>query len=867
MDTISVEQAADSLQCAVSKVYRLIHTQQLPATKVNRYWVIQKQAFKDFLCTELLSQAQDLLNKAQYNPAIQTLTLLLHHFPKSTEALFEMGRAHLLSQNTNKALYYFKSALKTKYDDLGSHVALGHLYSELLDSENALLHFKQAAKIAPRTPSLLYNTALSYQALGDCVNAETYFQKALQNGYTPAKVQHARGHNFIEQKLYKMAAQTFEKALELEPENPNIAGSMAHVSSLLGDHQSAVRWYTKAVKSPKLKALYAQLAKAHEALQHFSEAIEAYQKHLKYFPYATDSYFQLGKLYLQTAQESRALQPLKKAQELAPKHLPIHLSLAKTQYHLEMHEASLKTYKTALEFCSDAQQQAQIRYGQALNYWALKDYQNAMVVSLKALNHAPESLEPHYILASAYQALGLYEKAIKSYQVLLKAQPKHPELQYGLGMAYFHHGDLDSAMRVFESGLKATPSADFNNALGLVYQEQNQYLKAFKYFQQALAHSPQNLYATYNMALTYMEQQQFDKALKWYKKTLALNPQHSEAHLNLGFTYDNLGNLPKAIASYQKALMTAPENMSLYFILGLAYSRSGDIEQAIDTYEKALDFAKEDPSELYYYMGLAYIQDPDYTEQAIWAFQLALEHSQENFFLDAAYHLGTLYLQKGLADPAIECFRQMIINDLGASKAYLSLAQAYQLKNNPKRSQKYCRMALKIAPLDPGVLYQVGVIYFRFHWWMEALDTFKKALDLAPEHAGSLNYMGSIYRKMDAPLKAIHYFKQALIQDSHYCQAYLNLSYLYFDQEDQRKALYYSQKAIECDSESADVYYWLGFLQYNGENWQECIKALNEALEIAPDHKKTLKLLPMAKKEWIRAKNTKKPRFKIAGLF
>ncbi|HEY9839950.1 MAG TPA: helix-turn-helix domain-containing protein, partial [Candidatus Obscuribacterales bacterium] len=93
MDVISVEQAADYLQCAASRIYRLIHNQQLSATKINRYWYICQKSLRQFCWHEMLAKGEELLAAEDYAAASQVFDVLIRHFPERIEGYLYSARA------------------------------------------------------------------------------------------------------------------------------------------------------------------------------------------------------------------------------------------------------------------------------------------------------------------------------------------------------------------------------------------------------------------------------------------------------------------------------------------------------------------------------------------------------------------------------------------------------------------------------------------------------------------------------------------------------------------------------------------------------------------------------------------------------
>ncbi|XP_025422484.1 cell division cycle protein 16 homolog [Sipha flava] len=94
------------------------------------------------------------------------------------------------------------------------------------------------------------------------------------------------------------------------------------------------------------------------------------------------------------------------------------------------------------------------------------------------------------------------------------------------------------------------------------------------------------------------------------------------------------------------------------------------------------------------------------------------------------------------------------------------------LTNNIMMAQKYLKEALEMAPNDPFVLHELGVIAFQSHRYKEAESRFLEALErikqikqpiISNKWESLYNNLGHVYRKLQQYDKALEYHKQALV--------------------------------------------------------------------------------------------------------
>ena len=207
--------------------------------------------------------------------------------------------------------------------------------------------------------------------------------------------------------------------------------------------------------------------------------------------------------------------------------------------------------------------------------------------------------------------------------------------------------------------------------LGLAFKQIGRGAEALEPMQKAAALSPTDADAHNNLGIILMGMGRLDEAETSYRRALEIKPDFAVAHNNLGLTLKDLGRLDEAAASFRRALEIKPDYADAHYNLGNILCDLGDIAQAIAVYQKILTI------------------DP------------------QNFGMEAAVSLATLYYLDG----SIERCRNMLevsrpINAASGSAheyartywGYLnSLLADYQEHNGEKHQRK-----------DLDALYVVG---------------------------------------------------------------------------------------------------------------------------------------------------------------
>ncbi|XP_070538544.1 cell division cycle protein 16 homolog [Ptychodera flava] len=158
-------------------------------------------------------------------------------------------------------------------------------------------------------------------------------------------------------------------------------------------------------------------------------------------------------------------------------------------------------------------------------------------------------------------------------------------------------------------------------------------------------------------------------------------------------------------------------------------------------------------------------------------FELARRYFSKSATLDRNYGpawlaFGHAFAAEGEHDQATAAYFSASQIMRGCHLPMLYIGLEYGLTNNPKLAEKFFKQALSIAPEDPFVLHEMGVVAYHNHDWKTAFRYFSDALRIV-QVIGSeimtekweplLNNLGHVCRKMGNYDEALEYHQQALV--------------------------------------------------------------------------------------------------------
>jgi tetratricopeptide (TPR) repeat protein len=86
-----------------------------------------------------------------------------------------------------------------------------------------------------------------------------------------------------------------------------------------------------------------------------------------------------------------------------------------------------------------------------------KDYDAAIALFHRALEHVPEAVETYNNLATTYLNMEDFERAIEMYERLTEMEPDRWIFYYNLGIAYYLSGQFEEAIKTLETAVSLEP--------------------------------------------------------------------------------------------------------------------------------------------------------------------------------------------------------------------------------------------------------------------------------------------------------------------------------------------------------------------------------------------------------------------------
>ncbi|MDR3218501.1 MAG: sel1 repeat family protein, partial [Dysgonamonadaceae bacterium] len=345
------------------------------------------------------------------------------------------------------------------------------------------------------------------------------------------------------------------------------------------------------------------------------------------------------------------------------------------------------------------------------------------------------------------------------------------------------------------------------NALGFVYDNQEKFDLAEKYFLMAIEKGDSD--AMFNLGHLYKNQEKFDLAEKYY--LLAIEKGDNKALLNLGNLYCNQEKFDLSEKYYLQAIEKGDSNAM--FNLGNLYANQEKFDLAERYYLQTIE--KDYPAAMFN-LGLLY-----YNQEKFGLAEKYYLQAIEKGNIEGMFNLGNLYYNQEKFDLAEKYW--LLAIEKGINEAMNNLGHLYYNQEKFDLAEKYYLQAIENG--DINAMSNLGLLYYN----QEKFDLAEKYYLLAIEKGNSdaMSNLGLLYYNQEKFDLAEKYYLLAIEKD--YPAAMCNLGNLYYKQEKIELAeKYYLQASEKGENDAMNN---LGHLYANQEKFDLAEKYYLLAIE------------------------------------
>ncbi len=649
---------------------------------------------------------------------------------------FDLGQQYLSNYQYSGAITEFKSALRINYLDNSARIGLVNSYlARGMYYANTDKNYKKAAddyrsalfylSYYPNANQVRNSSQAIFQAttnLNQCLNAIN-FDTSASNRFATAKQLRAEGD-------FAAAAYEFNQTLSDKNYIKESFEQTGDIMKLLGNNPKAAEYYQKAVSvAPNDINLRLSYAKMLDKLGSEDAAVNEYNFILTKTTDNKDVLYSLERIYKRKLEES-------------PNDASVTANLGAIMQKQGNFDEALRYYSKA-EYLDPSNVNTRINVGTL--YQQKGDYKTAITAYDSIL-----ILYPDNVLANTYKAQSLAlsgdkKGATNIYKKLLDKDPNNKDIQIEMISLV---KDSMTPVQFAEYVKKNAPeiAADILYDYALDLHKKDKLSDSIDIYNEVLEISPDNAEVYVNLAIAQGQSKNYDAALETLKNAnlkfpnnsqisdtiKSINLQSADEKLEIAANYFNNKDYQNAINEYLKI---TPPTVDTMLGVASAYQNLDNTDKAIEYYKEALKLSPAN-SDISYYIAALYADKEDFQNAQEFA-QKALTMNKNNkqaqeLLINIAAHINSINLEKAIA-----------LFDEEKYDESLSILDKI-ISSNPK---------------DSYALYYRGMIFDTKQKYKEALADYKKAINSNPDLA-IVNYLIAIdYDNLEQYKDALSYYR------------------------------------------------------------------------------------------------------------
>lgn len=355
-------------------------------------------------------------------------------------------------------------------------------------------------------------------------------------------------------------------------------------------------------------------------------------------------------------------------------------------------------------------------------------------------------------------------------------------------------------------------SVGFQGSTSIAAKHDSQFLPAME---SRPLHAQEKAYAYFCAGYFSMLDRDWENAAAHFEKAIHYDHFSGRVIQHLATCYFQLGKNEKSIEYVEQLVKIKPDEFSIHYTLATLYETVGKKRKAIAEYE--------------------------------YARQCKTTKLDRVFLADTLYRLANLYMQEGMMEKGIECYKLMFDMKLVSDpvKIYYEIGQKYFEKNDVKKALEYF---LKVKEADPNLSFAsfyLTLCYDALHDYDNAIKEAKVFLEKEPDNWVMHLALSEIYEKTNneseqgEEIKKIRdILKKNIDAGSKNPREYFLLCQIYRSQQkiDEAIAVVENMKLIPLDKETArDIHFLLANLYYENQRFDRVEEELQMTLKLDPD--------------------------------
>ena len=750
-----------------------------------------------------LVQAETWLSKREAKKAVDSLENLDRAYPNAPIIKYTLARSYLANKSPKQAMDELDEAVRLNPGFADAVLLRSELQLRSGNAQATVEPLQAVLKARPDLAAAPVLLAEAYRMLGRFDEAAALIREQIKKSPKVAASHFLLGLILRQQKKEVEARQAFEKAAELEPENPSSLEQLINLDIDAKAYEAGHQRVNQVLqKQPNSAALYYLQGKLYSAEAKFDAAQAALLKAIDLDPSFTRAYDLLVPVFSRANKLPEALKEMNAVLAKQPNDVRALLLSGVICDAMKDYNKSRDSYEKVLAV--DANSVTALNNLAFIYAEKLNDLNRAAELAQKARSIAPTNPSVLDTLGWITYKQGDYQQAADLLSQSAAKSSDNPEIQFHLGMAEYMMGQNEAARSalekavgsatefegkeearrrlallgreagaaqnfsaaVLEASLKQQPNDPVGLArLGEAYEKEGAVAKAADAYERAVKANPNLLTAAMKLAqLNAGPLKNPDKALQYAKKARELAPADPHAAATVGSIAFQLGNYTWAYSLLQEGSRQLPNDPALQRDLAWAAYSLGKVTEARQTMQRVVSSGASSPqsADAKTFLSMT-ASSADGNDVSASEAEINSALATDQNYVPALAARAAIQAKRGDSAGAEATYRQVLQRFPDFAPAQRDLAAI--LVNDPtKRDAAYdlATKARRTISGDPLISIVLARVSYERKDFNRAIQLFQESAREKPLDARSLYFLGMAHAQAKHKAEAKEMLNRAL---------------------------------------------------------------------------------------------------------
>jgi len=279
------------------------------------------------------------------------------------------------------------------------------------------------------------------------------------------------------------AEKAINKAIQIQPQNPNLYNEKFWVLQNLERYEEAETAINEAIKIAPRSVFYNNRGIIYKEQKKWELALADYNKAIQINPNDAEAYNNRGIIYEEQKKWELALADYNKAIQINPNDAEAYYNRGIIYKEQKKWELALADYNKAIQINPNY---ATTYYNRGNVYYKQKKWELALADYNKAIQINPNYANAYYNRGIHYKEQKKWELALSDYNKAIQINPNYANAYYNRGILYYEQKKWELALSDYNKAIQINPNlAQAYIGIGATYVQKKDKQKAIENFQQA----------------------------------------------------------------------------------------------------------------------------------------------------------------------------------------------------------------------------------------------------------------------------------------------------------------------------------------------------------------------------------------------